>query len=140
MSSVDNIFFAIFGKSRFKKDEYELLRYCSKAGLSVLGGMKKLVSHFKKETGIVDVVSYADRRYTMKNHSVYGNDIISISKPGYSYVTKNGIENRMNFQKYKLKNNPLTKDFYKDELTESEICELAGLRKLYDCGQIKFRI
>ena len=53
---------------------------------------------------------------------------------------KNGIENRMNFQKYKLKNNPLTKDFYKDELTESEICELAGLRKLYDCGQIKFRI
>ena len=131
---------ASFGKSRFKKDEYELLRYCSKAGLSVLGGMKKLVSHFKKETGIVDVVSYADRRYTMKEHSVYGNDIISISKPGYSYVTKNGIENRMNFQKYKLKNNPLTKDFYKDELTESEICELAGLRKLYDCGQIKFRI
>ena len=102
--------------------------------------MKKLVSHFKKETGIVDVVSYADRRYTMKEHSVYGNDIISISKPGYSYVTKNGIENRMNFQKYKLKNNPLTKDFYKDELTESEICELAGLRKLYDCGQIKFNL
>lgn len=127
-----------FGKSRFEKDKFELIRYCSKAGISVIGGMKKLVTFFKKENCVNEVISYADRRYTTKLHSVYGNEIIKITPQNYHYFHGNTLYNRINFQKHKLKENPLTKDFYDDNLTEKEICELAGLHRIYDCGQLKF--
>jgi very-short-patch-repair endonuclease len=131
---------ASFGKSRFCKD-YELLRYCSKNGISIIGGMKKLVSHFKTLMSLDYIISYADRRYTSKLNSVYGNEnIISISKPNYYYFRGDRIYSRLQFQKHKLKTNPITKDFYDDLLTEKEICEKAGLYIIYDCGNLKYRI
>lgn len=131
---------ASFGKSRFA-DEYELLRYCSKAGISVIGGMKKLVAHFKAETGITNLVSYADRRFTSKIANVYGNEnVISVSAPGYYYIKNKKIMSRFEFQKHKLKTNEFTAKYYDDRLTETEICKLAGLIKIYDCGQLKFKL
>lgn len=131
---------ASFGKSRFCED-YELLRYCSKNGISIIGGMKKLVSHFKTLMSLDYIISYADRRYTSKMNSVYGSEnIISISKPNYYYFRGNRIYSRLQFQKHKLKTNPITKDFYNDLLTEKEICEKAGLYIIYDCGNLKYRI
>ena len=131
---------ASFGKSRFCK-EHELLRYCSKTGISILGGMKKLVNHFKSLMKLEYIISYADRRYTSKLNSVYGSEnIISISKPNYYYFRGDKIYSRLQFQKHKLKTNPITKDFYDDSLTEKEICESAGLYIIYDCGNIKYKI
>lgn len=131
---------ASFGKSRFEKGKYELIRYCSKTGISIIGGMKKLVSNFKSEYGIEMIVSYADRRYTTKLHSVYGDKLISITKPNYYYFKGKMIYSRIRFQKHKLKSDRITRDFYDENLTEKEICEKAGLRILYDCGQLKFEL
>jgi hypothetical protein len=103
--------------------------------------MKKLVSHFKTLMSLDYIISYADRRYTSKLNSVYGNEnIISISKPNYYYFRGDRIYSRLQFQKHKLKTNPITKDFYDDLLTEKEICEKAGLYIIYDCGNLKYRI
>ena len=131
---------ASFGASRFRTNETELLRYCSKAGVSVIGGMKKLVKHFKEYTNMTEVISYADRRYTTKLHSVYGNNCIGITPPGYHYFYAGVVYNRIKFQKHKLKTNILTKDFYDEKLTEKEICELSGLYRIYDCGQLKYSL
>ncbi|MCQ2210871.1 MAG: hypothetical protein MJZ34_11310 [Paludibacteraceae bacterium] len=136
----DNELVAIgsFGKSRFE-NEMELLRYCSKSGISVIGGMKKIVAHFKKTNHIDEVISYADRRYTASFNNVYGTPI-GKTRIGYYYFDGHRLYNRLNFQKHKLKDNPLTKDFYDDALTESEICMLSSLYKIYDLGQLKFKL
>lgn len=131
---------ASFGKSRFKKDEYELIRYCSKYGISIIGGMSKLVSHFKKLFSLDALISYADRRYTTKLHSVYGDKPIDVTKPNYYYFKGGRIYNRIRFQKHKLKSDSITKEYYDEKLTEKEICEMAGLRIIYDCGQLKFKL
>lgn len=131
---------ASFGKSRFEKGRYELIRYCSKTSISIIGGMKKLVANFKSEHGIKMIISYADRRYTTKLHSVYGDKLISITKPNYYYFKGKMIYSRIRFQKHKLKTDRLTRDFYDVNLTEKEICEKAGFRILYDCGQLKFEL
>ncbi|MCQ2210830.1 MAG: DUF559 domain-containing protein [Paludibacteraceae bacterium] len=125
-----------FGKSRYT-NEYELLRYCSKHGISILGGMKKLVSNFKKSQGIECVVSYADRRFTSSFNNVYG-QYVSISKVGYKYFYGSKVFDRLQLQKHKLKVNPLTKDNYSDDLTEHEICNKSNIYRIYDCGQLKF--
>jgi len=44
----------------------------------------------------------------------------------------------MKMRKHNLKDMEETKNFYDDKLTESEICQLAGFLKIYDCGQIKY--
>ncbi len=56
-----------FGKSRFK-DEFELLRFCNKLGYNVVGGASKLFFHFLKDhEEIKEVISYADRRWSVGN-------------------------------------------------------------------------
>lgn len=131
---------ASFGKNRFADNEYELLRYCSPFGISVIGGMARLVEHFKRLTNCARIVSYADRRYTSSLKSVYGNNIVNVSKPGYKYFRGTETFNRLMFQKHKLKTNELTRAHYDDSLTEYEICLRAGLNRIYDCGQLKFEL
>lgn len=48
-----------FGTSRFKQSEQELLRYCCKQGLSIIGGAGKLLSHFRDNYD-KDIISYCD--------------------------------------------------------------------------------
>lgn len=50
------------GKSRFKKDEIELHRMCTKGNTQVLGGFSKLIKHCNQK----HIISYIDRYiYTM---------------------------------------------------------------------------
>lgn len=56
-----------FGKSRFK-DEFEMLRFCNKKYLNIVGGASKLFSHFLNDHNeILEVISYADRRWSIGN-------------------------------------------------------------------------
>ncbi len=56
-----------FGKSRFK-DEFELLRFCNKKYENIIGGASKLFFHFLKDhEEINEIISYADRRWSIGN-------------------------------------------------------------------------
>jgi len=126
-----------FGPSRFNKNyKYELLRFCNKCGLSVVGGASKLLSHFKKNhTG--SIISYADKRYSNGNlYKKLGFKLDGSSHPSFSYVElKNGkIFNRMKFQKKNLVNDP----HYSSDLTEYEIMKLKGFDRIWDAGQYRF--
>ena len=68
-----------FGNSRFKKDETELIRYCSKLNTQVIGGFSKLIKHFNKS-----FITYCDLRYS--NGSGYlknGFILVEQTKPNY---------------------------------------------------------
>lgn len=125
-----------FSKARFTKHcEWELSRYATKGGYSVVGGFSKLLKHMtNNHPG--DIVSYADRTYSQGN--VYlknGFELIATNKPSYYYKHKNSeiLINRMNLTKEKL----LMK-LNKPNLTEEQLAFELGYSKLFDCGTLTF--
>jgi hypothetical protein len=121
------------GKSRFKKDEMEVIRFCNKLNTLVVGGLSKLIKH----SGIKELVSYVDLRYF--NGSGYekaGFKFVSQSTPSYVYVKGVNILSRFQCQKHKLP--VLLGDKFNSDLTEVENMTLSGYLQIYDCGTLKF--
>ena len=128
-----------FGKSRFNKDfDWELLRNCSSLNTIVRGGFSKLLNYFKKNYK-GSIVSYGNRRWTNKLKNVYGNKLINISEPNYFYFLKGDFElmSRLQFQKHKLKDKLKVFD---ENLTETENMYNNGYRKIYDCGNLVYKL
>lgn len=125
-----------FGQSRFKSNEYELLRFCNKLNTNVIGGASRLFKHFLDEhIEIKEIISFADRRWSKGNlYEKLGFKLDSITKPSYYYINEDIRENRINYQKHKL-----VKEGYSPELTEHEIMLQRGIYRIYDCGNLKYR-
>lgn len=124
-----------FGKSRFKKDEFELLRFCNKLNTSVIGGASKLFTAFcKLHPEVKNIVSYADRRWSKGNvYESLGFSFVHVSAPSYFYIVNHKRENRIKYQKHKLVANGAD-----PTKTEHEIMKEMGFARIYDCGTIKY--
>ena len=130
-----------FGKCRFdKKHEWEMLRFCNKLGYHIVGGAGKLLKHFERNLKPKSLVSYADRRWSQgKLYKALGFKLDHISAPNYWYWNKKSsilqLENRLKYQKHKLKN--ILKN-YDNTLTESQNMENNNFLKIYDCGNFVY--
>lgn len=124
-----------FGKSRFKENEFELLRFSNKLDTNVIGGASKLFKHFLNDhKEIQNVISYADRRWSKGNLYEKLNFVKEKeTPPNYFYVKQQKRLNRMNFQKHKL-----VADGADSSKTEHEIMEELGYGRIYDCGNLKY--
>lgn len=120
-----------FGNNRFKKNEIELLRMCTKLSTQVIGGFSKLLSHqpYDKFISYIDLSKFDAGGY-LKN----GFKIISQSSPNYKYIKKNRIINRLQAQKYKL---PKLLANFDENKTESQNMIDNHWLKIYDCGNLK---
>lgn len=49
-----------FGKTRFKSNDFEIIRYCCKSDYQIIGGANKLFTNFKRMYHITNIISYAD--------------------------------------------------------------------------------
>lgn len=117
-----------------KDTEYELVRFCNKIGISVIGGASKLFKHFLNDYKPKSVLSYCDISWA--NGGLYkqlGFGLIGLSKPNYYYVVNGKRENRINFQKHKL-----VKKGYDPNLTEVEIMAQLGYFRIFNCGNEKY--
>jgi hypothetical protein len=123
-----------FGKSRYDKNiEWELLRYCSKQGVNVVGGAGKLFKKFKTDCNPAGVISYSDRmRNDGKVYNAIGFEYSHSTGPSY-YYTRDYVtfENRVAYQKHKLIDKLETFD---PNLTEWENMKLNGFDRIWDCG------
>lgn len=129
---------ATFAKSRFKdEDGYELVRYATSK--AVIGGLSKLISHFRKSSPQVNrIVSYCDIRWSIGNaYRQSGFKLESISEPGYFWCKNQRRYNRQNFMKHKLKN---ILSIFNEELTEEQNCLNNNYVKVFDCGHQKWVI
>lgn len=120
-----------FCKSRFSKNEIELIRMVTKLNTQVIGGFSKLMKHFGK-----NCISFIDRRlFDGKGYKTSGFQYIQTNKPSYFYIKNFNRFYRMNFTKTSIK-----KKFpnqYDSSLTEEENMKNLGYYRLYDCGTIK---
>ena len=127
-----------FSKSRFEKDKsvWEIIRFCTQSGITVVGGASKLFSYFIKTQQPKTIISYSDNRVGLgKVYSELGFEKVKDISPGYNWVVNGERKNRALFQKSKLKDFP---NFSEDK-TEKEIMFEAGHRILFDAGHQKWR-
>ena len=124
-----------FGASRFEKNKIEMHRFCNKLNMSIVGGASKLFKYALKENpNWTEVVSYADRSWSMGNlYETLGFKFLHSSNPNYSYIIDGIRENRFKFRKSKL-----VKEGYDSSLTEVEIMNDRGYYRIFDSGSKKY--
>ena len=123
-----------FGNSRFKKDEIELLRMCTRKNTQVIGGFSKLLKHSK----INEFVSYVDlSKFSAESYLKNRFKLIGQSGPNYKYLQGEKVLNRVNTQKHKLQKR-LGNNFDESK-TETQNMIDNDWWKVYDCGNLKLK-
>jgi len=127
-----------FVQSRFDKDyQYEISRFSSILGHTVVGGLSKMFAYFVDNYNPVNCMTYSDLRFGEgKCYEKIGFIFDGITPPNYYYMSKNGnkLESRQKYQKSKLVNMP----GYDISKTEFEIMDSNGYLRVYDCGNHKY--
>jgi hypothetical protein len=110
---------------------YELLRFSNKQNMTVIGGASKLFNHFVKQVNPCDIISYADRRWSMGNlYEQLNFNFSHESEPNYFYIIGNERKNRFGFRKDIL----ISKYGCDPSDTEHNFCFNKGWYRIYDCG------
>ena len=137
----DNLLVSLmtFGYRKITKtnSKLELIRFCTKLNTQVIGGASKLLSHFEKIYNPKTLTTYCDKRYGgVEFYQTLGFTLLHESKPNYWYFKScNKLENRIKYQKYKLK---ILLPKYNEALSEWENMEQNGFNKIWDCGNYVF--
>lgn len=121
---------ASFVKNRYSdKAEYELARYCVKAGVQVPGGLSRLIRHAQKELGFKSLLSYSNLNWGKgAGYHTTGFVLDHVSVPNYWYFKNiNDVQSRLKFQKHKIQG-------LAPGNTEQEIARNMGYMRFYDAG------
>jgi hypothetical protein len=128
-----------FGKGRIvmggDSNQYELLRFCNKLNTSVIGGADKLLKYFIKTYNPIEIISYADRRWSQGDlYDKLGFINTHNSRPNYHYIINNKRKHRFSFRK-----SILVKQGYNKDLTEHQIMLERKIYRIYDCGTMVYK-
>jgi len=125
-------------KSRYDKScEYEIIRFCNKLNTTIVGGFSKLLKNFKYKYSN-SIVSYANRRWSTGNlYKTNGFHKIRNSKPNYFYIVSGSLKSRIQYQKHNLPDKLL---IFNPELSEADNMEENGFYRIFDSGNISYRL
>jgi hypothetical protein len=127
-----------FSKPRFNKStDWELIRFSTKLGHTVVGGASKILSHFRKNHP-GSIGTYADLMIGSGNvYKSIGFEYKKTTNPGYYWTDKIELYNRMKFMK-----STLLKKYpeFDSSMTEDQIMFSKGYMKFYDCGHNYYEI
>lgn len=113
--------------------DYELVRFCSLTGVTVVGGASKLLKRFKKDNPNKSIISYSDKRWSIGNlYKKLGFEYHHTSSPGYTYF-KN-LHSLSRYSCYKENLPILFPNIYVEGMGEEETLNKAGYYKVFDCG------
>ena len=121
-----------FGKNRFKNNEIELLRMCTKLNTQVVGGFSKLLKHqpYDSFTSYVDLSKFSADGYLSNNFEIMGRSGLN-----YKYIKDERVLNRLSAQKHKLPK--LLGDTFDATKSESQNMIDNDWWQVYDCGNLK---
>lgn len=131
------------GKNRFNRNlEYELLRLCSKCGVTVVGGFERLLKYIKQTYDIKIIVSFVDTRlFSGSGYKKVGFKEELLTAPNYFYFkdfdSNYTLHSRIQFQKHKL---PKKLDNFNANISEHENMLNNGYLRIFDAGNIKMRL
>ena len=129
-----------FNKPRFNSNyEYEIIRYCTKSGYAVVGGIERLFNKFLLKYKPNSIITYSDiSKFTGNCYSKIGFKPIQpnpITEPNYVWVSadKTKILTRYQTQKHKL----IEAGLGTEDETEDEIMMSLNYLKIYDSGNLR---
>jgi hypothetical protein len=116
------------------KKEFELIRFCNKINLNVIGSASKLFNYFKQNYHFNNLISYSDfRLFDGKMYKTLSFTKQHLSKPDYFWCKNLERKHRFNFNKQKL-----IKDGFDSSKTEVEIMHERGYYRIFGCGQYRW--
>ena len=111
---------------------WELNRFCTKSIYHISGIAGKLLSYFKKNYEWKEIFSYADRRWSQGDlYYKLGFKLDRTTHPNYWYIK--GMNRIHRFNLRKRPDEP-------KELTERELRIQEGYTRIWDCGNLKFKL
>lgn len=131
------------GNKNRESDVYELVRFCNKNYVNVIGGFSKLLKFFIKNHSPKKIETFADIRWSGINHkdTVYhktGFSFVKITHPNYWYIKTSRYLHR--YHRFKFRKDVLVKEGHSKELTEWEIMQSKGYDRIWDCGSLKYEL
>ena len=110
----------------------ELVRFCSTK--PVVGAASKLINHAHKTLKFTALNTFSDNRFFCgKVYKACGFVESRKIAPSYSYIKAGKPTNKASLQKSAFADNP--KLLYDPTLTERELAELNGFKRIYDAGK-----
>jgi G:T-mismatch repair DNA endonuclease (very short patch repair protein) len=124
------------GRSRFDTAyPYELLRLCSRAGYTVVGGITKLMTHISQDLKS-HIVTYCDRSKSRgRGYLAAGFELLGNTEPGYFWTDGTTVISRHRAQKKKLAS---WLPNFNPALSESSNMFANQYRRFWDCGNFKW--
>lgn len=114
---------------------YVLNRYATSH--RVVGGVSRLLAHFKKTNDWDEIVSFADLRWSDGNlYDKTGWTLDSTIPPDYSYSPDG--KNRHHKFGFRRKHLPKKLKYFDPSLTERENCDNNGILRIWDCGKLRY--
>lgn len=109
---------SIMQLKRVKDNNYDIARFCNKAGTTVVGGFTKLLSAFKDKYSPTELSTFIDLRYGCGEYLTNFSFTQKTCYPSFSWTDGFNVYHRLRFSG----NNGYDK----------------GLVKIFDCGQAKY--
>jgi len=117
-------------------DGYELTRFCNRLNTTVIGGASKLLKMFIREYKPNNVISYADRSWSIGGlYKKLGFSYVRKTKPNYHYVVSGKRENRFGYRKDKL-----VKEGFDKNKTEHQIMLGRKIYRIYNSGSLLYQL
>ncbi len=116
----------------------ELIRFTSKDNLTVVGGLSKLVKHHCKQVKINDIMTYADRDWSLgKGYEQLGFELTTLTPPAYLYVDG---KTRLRYFPHRLPKNVLSAFDEQKELNLDDYLAGQGFLKAFNTGNLKYHL
>ena len=122
------------------KNSLYLDRYTTSC--QVVGGMGKMLKYGKQyalDHDCDEIVTFSD--HCVSDGGLYeklGFEIDKELEPDYKYVVGSHRYHKFNYRKKRFKND--SNLLYDENMTELELAEMNGLRRVWDCGKTRYRI
>ena len=127
------------GKSRYTKDEFEIVRYCMDPNVVIMGGFSKLFKHALKDIKSGSkIVSYMDLNKRLRASNVYEKhnfQFDGLTKPDYVWVKRHGTET---LSRYNTTKSRLAKEGYDSSKSEVEIMRERGYFRVFGSGSKRY--
>jgi hypothetical protein len=116
----------------------ELVRFASKDGLTIVGGLSKLVKHFIKQIKINDLMTYADRDWSLgSGYNKLGFTQSDITEPMQLYLNKQTL---IRYSLHRLPKSLILSFKAQNTLNLDDFLLSNGYIKLFNTGNLKFHL
>lgn len=116
------------------KKVYEMIRFCNKLNVSVIGGANRLFRYFINNYNPIKIISYADRSWSQGHlYEELGFQLDRKTQPSYFYII-----NGMRKYRFSYRKDNLIRQGFDPNKTEHEIMLDRNIFRIYDSGHLKY--